>query len=814
MMQRQAQGTAVDHASAIRRHYMAPERLVELDRQDVQQTAARVMMATTVLAALGGWGYVQSSASPDPTVTALCVIVAFVGLTVGCLLPAVSRAARFGLLGLWLVPLVILLFFTPFPWVEFLLLFPVLAAAVLIQPWAGLLVAVALAGLCLLARGNSAAVAALAIILASLWQWAVLRPLYSLLERYSQRSLEASLLTEELRDERGKLNRTIKDLDASYQLLRQMNTDLILARKEADSLRDLRHRFATNLSHELRTPLNIVLGFSRLIYRKPQLYGYNTWSEALRRDLAEIQRNASHLSQLVDDVIDLARVDALAMPVRREYTDLHRLVEETLAMVRSLAEEKGLALQAECSPHLPMVPVDPVRIRQVLYNLLTNAIRYTDAGSVQVQARLVEAEVVLSVVDTGRGIPADELSTIFNEFYQVGRPKTDVDSGKGLGLAIAKRFVQLHGGRIWAESEPGHGSSFSFSLPLAAKTTVRVGQTTPLPLAVRPGKPKVLVIDESEAGAGGAEAVCHYLSRRLENYEFVAVPKEDVLEAALAAERPLAVIGRLQPGLNNEADVASAAGDDVPSRLPAGVPFVRCTLPGSDWLVRGSSFAAVLTKPVESDTLLETISRVGVRPKERRSAGLAPAQGEQGAATDVGGQERPLTILIADDDRGFVQLLMRTIESACDEGSDEYLSAPDVGHRAGGRELPEPWRKRPKPRLLYAYNGRDALATMRRAHPDVVLLDLLMSDMSGFDVVAQARLEPDLRETPIIAVTAATPGEDEVTAKGAAVSLSANGGFRPGALLQVLGALLGALAAGVEPAQQPPAQASAVSFAP
>ena len=326
MIQQRVQRLWVGPAESAKGRFIALDRLVALDRQDVQQVAAQVMIATTAAAALGGWGYLQKINSADPVATVVCMVAAFAALGIGCLLPATSPAARLGFLGLWLMALSALLFLTPLPWVDFLLLFPTLAAGALLRPCAAPLMALVCAGLCLLARGGAGAVAALMIGLASVWEWIMLKPFYTLLERYSQRSLEASLLTEELRDERGKLNRTIKDLDASYQLLQQMNGELILARKEADTLRDLRHRFATNLSHELRTPLNIVLGFSRLIYRKPQLYGYSTWSESLRRDLAEIQRNAGHLAQLVDDVIDLARVDALAMPVRRQQTDLIRLV--------------------------------------------------------------------------------------------------------------------------------------------------------------------------------------------------------------------------------------------------------------------------------------------------------------------------------------------------------------------------------------------------------------------------------------------------------------------------------------------------------
>ncbi|MHB0877154.1 MAG: sensor histidine kinase, partial [Anaerolineae bacterium] len=290
-------------------------------------------------------------------------------------------------------------------------------------------------------------------VLTGLVTWIGFRSTHSSLSQALHRSMEATALAEQVRNERGELNRTIKALDDSYQLLEKTNRDLLLARQEADTLRDLRSRFATNLSHELRTPLNIILGFTQLLWTKPHVYGYSKWSDALLRDLSEIRRNAGYLAQMVDDIVDLARVDALAMPVRREPTDLCRLVEEAVAAVSAPATDRGLTVSASCSGGIPTLLLDPLRIRQVLYNLITNAMRHTTRGSVTVTVQVTGDGVVTSVADTGCGIPEGELKTIFNEFYQVGRPKESADSGKGLGLAIAKRFVQLHGGRIWAESE-------------------------------------------------------------------------------------------------------------------------------------------------------------------------------------------------------------------------------------------------------------------------------------------------------------------------------------------------------------------------
>jgi signal transduction histidine kinase/CheY-like chemotaxis protein len=557
--------------------------------------------------------------------------------------------------------------------------------------------------------------------LSGLSTWAAYHPTYRSLCWSLKRSLEATALAEQLRDQRGKLNRTIKALEDSYQLLEKTNRELLLARQEADMLRDLRSRFATNISHELRTPLNIILGFSHLICTKPQLYGYEKWSGALLRDLAEIRRNCGYLSQLVDDIVDLARVDALAMPLRRELCHLRPVVEEAVETASSLAHNKNVTISVSCPDDIPPVLIDPVRIRQVLFNLLTNAIRHTEAGSITVAVHLEQSEVVVSVKDTGCGIPKEELATIFNEFYQVGRPKSGVDSGKGLGLAIAKRFVQLHGGRIWAESELGRGSTFSFSLPLSHRSISLARQATPFPLPKLRSKPLVLVV-------GGDGMATSYLRRRMEEFEFIPLESPENLSEILRTRALAGVILGMQNGAEQQ-DLRQ----QLLEQLPEAAALIECPLPNAGWLSGEERFTAVLTKPVTQESLLATLERVA--PGRRRCR-----------------------VLIADDDRGFVQLVRRMLESS---ENQTY-------------------------QVITAYSGREALRQIRRTGPDAVLLDLLMPDMSGFEVLLELRREPHLRELPVIAVTAATPGEDQMSEQGAHFRLTRKGAFRPGELLRLI----------------------------
>ena len=601
----------------------------------------------------------------------------------------------------------------------------ILASGALVAPAASLAASALAAALAfaLAPAGAQGGWLAILFVAVGVTAWAAYRPQHSLLLLTWQRSISATMLSERLRDKQGQLNKTIKALDLSYQLLEKTNAEVIAARKEAEMLRDMRNRFATNLSHELRTPLNIVLGFANLIYRKPRLYGYEQWNSALLRDLAQLQRNAHYLSKLVDDVVDLARVDALAMPVRRAPARIDQVIAEAVESVYTLAERKGLQILVSCPAGLPEVPMDALRVKQVLFNLLSNAVRFTDQGTVSVTASIDERELVVAVSDTGPGIPPGELSTIFDEFYQVSRPKTGADPGKGLGLAIARRFVHLHGGRIWAESEPGHGSTFTFTLPLSGMGVSRLKGPAPVPAPRARAPATVLVLSHDESP-------CLYLSRRIEGYDFAFAPNLEVAESLLAGSTVAAILIDSSLGLG-AAEVRRSLGE----RWPANLPVVECPLPSTRWLSAGGDFQAVLTKPVAAEDVLATLARL------------------------LDGQDSA-RVLIVDDDRGFVLLMRR------------MLQASDRGYQ-----------------LDSAYSGTEALRKMRRSPPACVLLDLVLPEMNGFEVAKAIRADPQLGNIPVVAISAATPGEDNLTAQGATLSLSKRNPFRPGELKELLSAI-------------------------
>lgn len=688
-------------------------------QRDLLRAGLRGFLVVCSLAVFAVWCYLSHDSENQP------LVLAGLAGTAACLFTAMAmlRAPRLSAAGLTASSLATVIWVaraTGTDAVASLLVIPVLMAGALFSPIAAV-AAGAVGWVAAVAAGLPVCAAAVPMV-AGVAGHLALRPLHDNLAVLWLQCARAMALSDELQSQRGKLNRTIKDLDASYQLLQQTNRELILARQEADALRQLRHSFATNLSHELRTPLNIILGFVNLIYLKPRLYGYASWAEALLRDLAEVRRNADYLAELVDDVVDLARADAMAMPIRRQMTDLRQLMEQTAGMTRSAARDRGLTLEVQGPAGLE-VYMDPVRIQQVLFNLVTNALRFTDHGSVTMSAVAGDEEVTVSVKDTGRGIPASELALIFDEFHQVGRPKSDPDHGKGLGLAIAKRLVQLHGGRIWVESVVGEGSTFCFTLPLRERPSPRGGYSAPASPPRSRRKPRVVVVDEDGATTA-------YLRRRLEPYEFVAVTAEEARNA-IAEEQPVAVVVE-RTTLEGEGEALS------PADLPPDALLVECDLPSARWISGQHDFAAVLNKPIASEPLLDAV---------RRLAGC-------GAGTR--------RVLVVDDDRGFVRLITRMLEAAFGEGCQ----------------------------VSGAYSAASALARMRQERPDLVLLDLVLGDASGFDVLAEMRRDSGLAAVPVVAATAATPGEDQLATGGATFAVRRGGPFRPGELVRLLEAAL------------------------
>jgi signal transduction histidine kinase len=221
-------------------------------------------------------------------------------------------------------------------------------------------------------------------------------------------------------------------------------------------------QFLANMSHELRTPLNAILGYTELIL--DSIYGEPT--EKMRTILERLQANGRHLLGLINDVLDLSKIEAGQLTLSLDDYSLSDVVHGVASAVEPLAAGKRLAFKAEVAPDLPTGRGDGRRLSQVLLNLVGNAIKFTDKGEVAIRASATNGAFTVAVCDTGPGIAAADQVKIFEEFQQADSSITRKKGGSGLGLSIAKRIIEMHGGRIWVESEPGRGSTFYFTLPV------------------------------------------------------------------------------------------------------------------------------------------------------------------------------------------------------------------------------------------------------------------------------------------------------------------------------------------------------------
>jgi signal transduction histidine kinase len=221
-------------------------------------------------------------------------------------------------------------------------------------------------------------------------------------------------------------------------------------------------QFLANMSHELRTPLNAVLGYTELILDSV----YGDVPEKARATLERIQSNGRHLLGLINDVLDLSKIEAGQLTLSLTHYSIQEMVSNVYTAVESLATSKNLTLKVELPKDLPPAHGDERRLTQVLLNLVGNAIKFTDTGEVSIKASTSDGAFTVAVQDTGPGIAEKDRSKIFEEFQQADASITKQKGGTGLGLAIAKRIIEMHGGRLWVESEVGHGSTFFFRVPI------------------------------------------------------------------------------------------------------------------------------------------------------------------------------------------------------------------------------------------------------------------------------------------------------------------------------------------------------------
>ncbi|HEV8439137.1 MAG TPA: response regulator [Methylomirabilota bacterium] len=457
-------------------------------------------------------------------------------------------------------------------------------------------------------------------------------------------------------------------------------------------------QFLANMSHELRTPMNAIIGVTEMLLEDARAFGQEDQIEPHER----ILRAGKHLLALINDILDLSKIEAGKMDLHLESFAIAPVVEDVVTTIRPLAEKNGNRVVVECPVDLGTMRADVMRVRQALLNLGSNAGKFTESGLVTVAVARRRDDgrdwITFAVSDTGIGMTAEQMAKLFEEFTQADASTTRKYGGTGLGLAISRRFCRMMGGDITVESTPGEGSTFTVHLPAevqaaedgeARRTAMPVSDTSWPAARVRASR-RVLVIDDDPT-------VRELMERFLVKEGFSVVTAANGVEGLRRARevRPAAItLDVMMPDLDGWTVLAALKGDPELADIP--VIFVTIL----DEKTRGYSLGATdyLVKPVDRERLAQVLKRIcGDRPSR-------------------------LILLVEDDDT------TRTVTRHALE-------------RDG-------WS------VIQAENGRVALARMAENRPDAILLDLMMPEMDGFEFLAELRRHATWREVPVIVLTA------------------------------------------------------------
>jgi CheY-like chemotaxis protein len=442
------------------------------------------------------------------------------------------------------------------------------------------------------------------------------------------------------------------------------------------------------MSHELRTPLNAIIGYSEMLQEDAADLG----AGQLGDDLGKINAAGKHLLELINAVLDLSKIEAGKMELYLESFDVAGLIRDIVAVIQPLAAKNANRLDVRCPDDLGTMRADVTKVRQALFNLLSNACKFTDRGTIAltVDRETLDGQdwMVFGVADTGIGMTPEQRARLFEAFSQADAATTRKYGGTGLGLALSRRLCRMMGGDVTVASAPGRGSTFTIRLPAHVAAAVEEAAAPTVPAErVPPGAGTVLVIDDEAA-------VRDLMQRFLTKEGFrvvVAAGGEEGLRRARELRPDAITLDVMMPGMDGWAVLSALKADpDV-----ADIPVVMVTIVDDRNLGYALGAADYLTKPVDRERLVTVLKR----------------------------HRRDLPVLIVDDDDTLRDLLRRTLEA---EG---YT-------------------------VVEAENGKVALERLRDVAPGVILLDLMMPEMDGFELVAELRRHDRWGAIPIVVVTA------------------------------------------------------------
>ncbi len=615
------------------------------------------------------------------------------------------------ILSRWLLPLIlIVLVVVGITWVNEPGFFALLSVPVMLaQAFAGMPTAVATAGmgtLALLVLPPALAVhlPERTLLLGIAVQWttvglmmAVYRPMVEITTWALEHFEQAQALLEESRDRKAELQEARDNLIHANRELLLLNERLHILRQEADAARNAKALFVSKVSHEFRTPLNMIIGLADLLIETPEVYGEKL-PESLLDDLKIVQRNCQHLANLVDDVLNLGQIEAGQLALNREWVDLNEDLDTTVMVVQPLIEKKKLSIHINRDLALPLVNCDRMRLRQVLLNLVSNAARFTETGGITLSVGCDHDDVVLSVADTGPGIAPEDSERIFEPFFQGNVTGPLQRGGSGLGLSISRQFVELHKGRIWLESQPGTGTTFFIRLPIAPPDAggfvpqrwLNEDWVWQQHTSAAPLPRSPYKERVMLVDATGT--LTGMMMPLRDDVEFVAVQH---LEAARQALEQVPAHVLLANAQNPEQMLTLAR---IAQTSISDTPVIICSYQAPIKRAQEAGALDYLTKPVKAERLLQSLR--GLPEPMRR-------------------------VMIVDDNHDLQQLLTRILT-----GYDPDLS------------------------IISVTDGREALPEMRRVQPDVVLLDLALPHLDGWQILALKADDPLVRDIPTLIVSA------------------------------------------------------------
>jgi adenylate cyclase len=468
--------------------------------------------------------------------------------------------------------------------------------------------------------------------------------------------------------------------------------ELEVARDTAQKASRTKSDFLANMSHELRTPLNAIIGITEMLQEDARDFNREEEIEPLDRVLGA----ARHLLGLINDILDLSKIEAGRMEVHVESFLVAPLIDDVVKTVEPMAAKNGNRIVVTCGPRVDSMRADETRLRQALLNLTSNAVKFTENGTVTITAQQQgdkgSEQITIAVADTGIGMTPEQMGKLFQEFSQADSSTSRKYGGTGLGLAISRRFCQMLGGDITVESAPGHGSTFTIRLPKngsAAEEAKTISAARADPAGVPLEAPLVLVVDDDPT-------VRQVVARFLEREGFAVAEAEGGREGLRLARElfPAAItLDIIMPDLDGWTVLAAIKGDPA----LAGIPVILLTI--VDEKNRGYSLGATdyLVKPVDRKRLTTLLRRI---------------------CGSTGGR-----VLIVDDNDIDRQQMSSAVEQ---DGWD----------------------------VVEAKNGRVALDSLAAAGPQAIILDLMMPEMNGFEFLNEFRRHAEWRDIPVVVVTA------------------------------------------------------------